>query len=207
MAEQHKITPLGETSKTGGVRTRLSHAKRKLFLKCLAECGQLKQAAEFVGLSTQVLLTYRKQDEEFAKMWDETIEDFGRVIESIAIERATGYMKNVWHQGQIVGQEEEFNPQLLQTLLKATNPDKYGDHKKVKVEGGFGVVIAPATSIDPGAWEKKAAEMTEEQKGGMKRLIEGECEVVEEVLTGEEKKSEKGEPVPAKKGNFTKIVR
>lgn len=199
------VTPLGEDSKVGSVRTQRSHKKRKLFLKFLAETGQVKKAAEKVGLRVQTLRTYYHKDPKFAEEWDRIQDTVSHLLESEAVRRGVeGTLKDIYHKGAVVGQERQYSDKLLEILLKANNREKFGDTKKVQIEGGFGIAVVPATSKNEDEWARQAAELTESQEGAMDEIVQGDAaEILEgtyqvvENNTGD-KNTENSEKNPAK---------
>lgn len=72
------------------------------FLAALAESGQVKKAAEAVGVSAPFLYKWRDEDPSFAEAWDRAIQVAVAGMEDEARRRAVdGYDELVIHQGRV----------------------------------------------------------------------------------------------------------
>ncbi len=82
----------------------------------------------------------RERDPEFAKAWDEAIDEGVEEVEAEAHRRAVeGVDKPITYQGQITATYRDFSDTLRIFLLKAHRPEKYRKRSEVKVEGGDGL--------------------------------------------------------------------
>lgn len=98
---------------------------RKIFLDCLAAGDSVSRAAHAAGGTTSNFKSWRNRDPDFAKDWDEAIEEGTDFIEDVATERA---MKK--------------SDPLMLAILKARRPEKYdrnsgkaGIEVNINVEG------------------------------------------------------------------------
>lgn len=122
---------------TGRARTeRTSQRARELFLKELAERGNVSDAAEAAGVGRRTAYQWREGDADFAALWAEAIERAADRLEREAWRRAVeGTDKPVYQGGELVGYVREYSDTLMQTLLKATRPDKYRERQEVQHGG------------------------------------------------------------------------
>lgn len=98
------------------VRFVRSYKVRKLFLDSLT-CGDSESlAASRAGATVREMRAWRKEDENFAKDWEEALETGTDFIEDIATERAI----------------KKSDP-LMAMILKARRPDKYDRAGKMDI--------------------------------------------------------------------------
>lgn len=107
--------------------------KRADFLEALGNQGNVVQACEATGVGRTTVYRWRKEDDDFAKAWDEA---FGLGIEALeaeALRRA------------FAGSDT-----LLIFLLKGNKPDRYKDRVASELSGPNGAPIAvdDATAAD-----------------------------------------------------------
>lgn len=148
--------------------------KKRLFIIALSICGMTTLAAKAVGFyTTHQLRAARGLDKVFAEEWDNALKlGAEELLEEVAMVRAVaGTDEPVYFQGEVVGHKKNYDNSLLQFLLKAANPSKYGT-SNVKVDadmkGTFGFAVVPATVLDEDEWERQAMQTVEEQR----KLIE-----------------------------------
>jgi len=147
----------------------LSQRKRKVFLEVLGRTGKVKTAAEAAGYADSSFMgRIRRQDEEFAKEWEQALRTAAEdVLEPAAIERAVeGVMEDVYYQGDVVGQRINYSDQLLMFLLRGAKPEKFRENVNVsgRLDGEFGVSVIPMVASDEDNWEKSAIELHERHK-------------------------------------------
>src|SRR4051812_1289816 len=95
MKKNRKSMPVGIT------RRRPWKAK---FLQRLAECGNVKLAADASGVGRRTVYTHRESDKDFAAKWDEAMEDAADVLEAEARRRAVaGCDEPVIYEGRLCG--------------------------------------------------------------------------------------------------------
>ena len=74
-------------------------------------------------------------------MWAEAEEHFNDMLQAEAVRRAVeGTEKGIWHQGKLVGIEQQYSDPLLMFLLKGKKPETFGN----KVEHS----VAQKTLVD-----------------------------------------------------------
>ncbi len=113
--------------------TQIPKAAKVRFLDTLARTGNLAVAYDVSGVSHHRLNVLRKDDPEFAELWDRAIEAGIDTLESEAIHRALeGIEEVVYYHGEQIGTVRRYSDGLLIFLLKALRPEKYGDNPKVK---------------------------------------------------------------------------
>jgi hypothetical protein len=122
----------------------------ELFLSTYAETGNLLAARKASGISTtQLRSLMAEQDTDFALQLQQAKEDFGYVLEAEAFRRAvTGYEKNVYSKGELVGTDTVYSDPLLIKLLEA-NVDRYSKKVEVAHTGGFSVEITQFSNTVP----------------------------------------------------------
>ena len=115
--------------------------KRRVFLEALAAVGNVTQAAKSAGLSRTIVYKRRREDEDFARDWDEAKWIGGGALEDEAIRRARdGWEVPVFHDGQKCGTVRKYSDTLLIFLLKGAMPDKYADRQKTELSNPDGTL-------------------------------------------------------------------
>lgn len=109
--------------------------KRDLFLKVLADTGNVEEASAFIGYAnTSYLKTLRRKDPDFAEAWHEALQAFADKIEGVVLHHAyNGQIKAKWHQGRVAGYEREYDTTLRLATLKALKPEVWGEKKTVDI--------------------------------------------------------------------------
>lgn len=132
----------------------------KTFLATLARTATVSQAAREAGVHKDTAYALRKRDAKFAKGWDDALEESNDVLRAEAWRRSVHGAENVvTHQGQLVlvwvdadGRvvppgdpaavrqaplvERRYSDQLLMFLMKAHDPERYGDRSQVDLTSG-----------------------------------------------------------------------
>lgn len=98
---------------------------RPRFLEALADLGVIRLACESAGVARRTAYDAREAEEEFARAWDEAIEQGVDVLEAAARTRALGT-----------------SDQLLIHLLKAHRPQVHSDRLRAELTGKDGAPIA-----------------------------------------------------------------
>jgi hypothetical protein len=124
--------------------------RRDKFLENLSESGNVTQSAKLAALGRSALYKHRREDEEFAREWDEASELGLAALEDEARRRAfEGWEEPVWHQGKMCGLVRKFSDTLLIFLLKGGMPNKYRDTARLDHTSSDGS-MSPAPAIDLG---------------------------------------------------------
>lgn len=108
-----------------------THKARKIFLDQLEVGNSLSFAAHAAGGTTRNFKRWREEDENFAKDWDEAIENGTDFIEDVALDRAL----------------KKSDP-LMQMILKARRPEKYDRGSKLELSGGIDVTGSKAKLLN-----------------------------------------------------------
>ena len=117
------------------------------FLRSLARVPNVSGASGAAGIATQTAYDRRKRDEEFAEAWDAAIRTSREELEQKAWQRA-----------------EDGSDRLMEVLLRAHIPERYGDKRTVELTGaGGGPVQSTAIYVD-----------TDEEKQALKAAIRRE---------------------------------
>jgi len=120
-------------------RKRITPAKKKKFLKLLAETCNVQKAAKAMKIPYQTLYWHRRNDPEFAAAWELAVSEAIDELEGSAFNRAThGVEKTVYYQGVPCGTETQYSDALAALLLKAHKPEKYGDRRSMEISGPGG---------------------------------------------------------------------
>ena len=78
--------------------------QKKAFCAALADSCNVGRAAAAIGVSRSIVFKWRKEDPEFAAMWESALEVGVTALEGEAHRRAfEGHDEPVWFQGQAVG--------------------------------------------------------------------------------------------------------
>ncbi len=96
------------------------HRKKRrieLFLAELRKGRSIASSAAAAGIARRTVYNWREADEEFARQWDEAIEEGIDRLEDVAMQRA------------VAGSDT-----LAIFLLKANRPDKYRDTQRLSFD-------------------------------------------------------------------------
>ena len=108
-------------------RTRRTSKKgRNLFLRSLAECGNVGLSCKAASVARSTVYQWRAKDEKFRAEWDASLEAAGDALEAECRRRAVdGVLEPVFHSGAQVGTVRKYSDTLLIFLLKGVRPRKY----------------------------------------------------------------------------------
>lgn len=120
-----------------GRRNGFDAARKRSFLKALAKGATLTDAAKAARVSNTTVYNHQESDPNFAAACRAAVEVSAPKIELAAYERGvTGVEEEVIQYGKHVGTRVKRSDALLQTLLKGSNPDKYGPRAGFKHKFG-----------------------------------------------------------------------
>lgn len=155
-------TPSRKTS-NGACLPALSGDLYALFFTELARTCNVTASAATVGVSRQHVHHKRRTNKEFAKRWEDAMQQATDALEAEARKRAMeGYKRPVYQRGELVGYEPCYSDALMNTLLKAHRPEKFRD-KGFDLPPGSEIVIsmksvknddAKIIDVTPGTPEK-----------------------------------------------------
>ncbi len=115
-------------------------------------CGSIRCSCCKAKVSPEMHSIWLRTDPAYKKLFKEVQR---QTAEDEAVRRACeGVRKPVWYRGKIVSYKIEYSDRLLIALLKAYNPEKFGDHN-VQVE-----------------WDGDLNKLTEEQMKKMFKSID-----------------------------------
>lgn len=98
------------------------------FLASLTLTPNVAEACRQAGITRKAAYDLRKSDPEFAKLWDEALEESTDELVGEAYRRAKdGTQKPVFYKGMEVGQIREYSDTLAIFLLKCHRRKVYGD--------------------------------------------------------------------------------
>ena len=111
-------------------------AWKRAFLKSLATDPNVCAAARAAGVTQSNVYLAKKKDPKFEAAWKEA-EQLGVATLEVALHTraVTGVTKGVWHQGERVGEEQQYSDTAAIFLLKAHKPDRYRENLKVEHAG------------------------------------------------------------------------
>jgi hypothetical protein len=154
----------------------LSTTKRVKFLKELATSGNVTHSAATAGLDRKTVYNWYESDVEFAKAWNDALEQAGDILEAEARRRAAhgvdepivwqGKVSATWinDRGEVVAEGtpgakqipltvKKYSDTLLIFLLKGAKPAKYRDNVDVTSGGKPIVTTSPQVLQDAKAVE------------------------------------------------------
>jgi hypothetical protein len=114
-------------------RLKLNNARRQVFLRALAETGNVAAAVEIAGTSRSRVYDLRKADPLFAVAWGEAEESAADALEAEARRRAVdGVPEPLVSAGKLVRDDDgqpiavrRYSDHLLLALLKARRPPRH----------------------------------------------------------------------------------
>jgi hypothetical protein len=116
---------------------------REVFLQALARAPIVSVAAKIAGVSRARALEARAADAEFARRWDDAMDEGADEIEAAAFRSAVfGEEKPVYHQGEVKGWTVEYSHAMRSTLLKSRRPEVFGDKEAAKGEETKAMTLA-----------------------------------------------------------------
>ncbi len=128
----------------------VAKTKREAFLRNLEETGLSLKSARLAGAQLRALQRYKETDPEFRDAWSDALAGFRESLEQELYRRAVeGVLEPVFYKGVQIGTIRRFSDKLLEMLVKANDPRKYGRQQiDVDVRGGVMMLHAPAMTAD-----------------------------------------------------------
>lgn len=121
--------------------------KQKFLAKLRSTAGNVSKAAQSSGFARNAAYDHRKTDADFARAWEDIIEEITDLEEEEAHRRATkGILEPVFYKGEIVGKIRKFSDRLLEFRLKGHRPEIYRERFDVnqQVSGSLDLNIQAA---------------------------------------------------------------
>lgn len=139
---------LEKMGKAPAIADRIVRA-REVILGELRKSKSKSGACEYADVSTTQFYKWYREDAEFAAAVDEAVLVGREALEDEAVRRGkSGVRKAVYHQGEVVGYERQYSDRLLETMLKATNPEKFRENHSVAVEGKISHTVVNLSKDD-----------------------------------------------------------
>lgn len=140
-----------------GARGLITDRRKKIFIQTLAHTGIISRASTAAGWSRGYAYTIRKEDAEFATLWDQAVEFATDALEEAARTRAVeGVSRPVYQQKELVGYVTEYSDALLMQLLKAKRPKEFRENSTIDVGVKGGVLVVPGVASSEKDWESAA---------------------------------------------------
>lgn len=148
-----------------GARGIVTDKRKAIFIRYLAQTGIVGRASTAAGWPRGYAYTLRKEDPEFAKLWDQAVEFSTDALEEAARVRAIeGISKPVYQQKELVGYVTEYSDALLIQLLKAKRPNEFRENVSLQADVKGGVLVVPGVASTD-AWENAAGVNQIEHRG------------------------------------------
>lgn len=110
------------------------------FLECFAASSSVLKASRWAKVHRQSHYRWLGESETYRKAFEVTECRAARTLEDEAVRRAhDGVKKTIRYKGKVVGHEHEYSDSLMQTMLKATNPEKFRERQSVEHSGSIGI--------------------------------------------------------------------
>lgn len=98
----------------------------KAFLTTLSNCGNVREACRDAGIHYTTAHLQRRSNPDFAKEWQEALDEAADILEKEAWRRAAeGTEEPVFHKGDICGHVRKYSDNLLMFMLKGMRPEKF----------------------------------------------------------------------------------
>lgn len=113
-----------------------------VFFKTLGETANVAHSARASGIDRAVIYKYKRDGvpecgitpEEFIAAFEEAVELGNEFLEDTAVQRAAhGVVRDVYYQGEVVGEESVYSDGLLMFMLKARRPERFKDRSQSDV--------------------------------------------------------------------------
>jgi hypothetical protein len=157
--------------KASNIRTysHFSSTKRNRFLKALELTGNVNSSAASAGVTRATVYALIARNAKFKDQVQLARDKATGSFEAEAHRRAvTGVKEPVFHRGEEVGSVTKYSDTLLQKLLEASDPERYGKRSNVAIEQNI--------TITGGSAREKLASMLKVELDA----LEGEFEQVDE---------------------------
>jgi hypothetical protein len=109
----------------------ITHPKKRAWLLTFAACGSIKKTARALQTDHKLHYYWLAHDPTYLDAFDAAKHLATQTLADEAVRRGRdGLKRAVYYKGQIVGYEREYSDTLLIFLLKAWQPEIYGDKTK-----------------------------------------------------------------------------
>jgi len=147
-------------------RAVLAKKKRKVFLRVLAETGQVTEASRACGYTTPTSLQrFRRENEDFAEEWDEALQVAKHILADEIWRRAVdGVLEPQLYKGEVCGYKTNYSDTLAMFIMRKLDPSYRDNQRGGDMNINFGIAVVPMTAANEGDWEQRAVAMHSEQK-------------------------------------------
>lgn len=124
-------------------RTKLTPDARTRFLDAIRKEPNISAAARLIGVSRGYMYEVKADpaEAEFAKAWEDAIEEAVDDLEVKARERARGWVEPIVNKdGDVVGERLLYSDRMMELMLKAHRPELYR-------EAGLSDKVATAAAL------------------------------------------------------------
>jgi len=148
-------------------RTTEPEGWRERFLDALRDQrGNVRRACEAAGIARSWAYELREKDATFAAEWKQAALDAADLIEEKLLSRGLeGWEEPVYQGGQLVGTVTRFAHNIAMQILKAGNPEKYGDRTELRHSGPDGGPIQIQQQTD-------LSRLTDEQLAQLAQILD-----------------------------------
>jgi hypothetical protein len=123
-------------------------ARKAQFLEAYADRGNVRAAAEAVGIKHHLHYRALKSDPEYRAAFEALGDRIGQELEDLAVDRVRyGFKRQLFHKGKPIKTknghlvyEVDFDTQLHITMLKRFRPQLYREHTTLEHTGSINLV-------------------------------------------------------------------
>lgn len=116
------------------LREKIDNPKKIAYLAAYSILGNVTYSAKCAGISTTSVYNWKKNDPDFKEQYEIADQAHLDYMEMEAQRRAVqGTSEDVYYQGEVVGQKQNYSDSLLKFLLEGKDPGKYGKTNKIEV--------------------------------------------------------------------------
>jgi len=153
------------------IARKMDMRRKAMFLEKFAELGFARKACSAINVSPTTVYTALRQDEDFKEAFEEIKDAWDEEIEIEAHRRAVyGVQRIVVQGGKVIFQVDEngvptnnplmetiFSDRLIEFVLRARMPTKYGNKLALDTQNKSGVLRVPAPTIEVESFEVQMA--------------------------------------------------
>lgn len=142
-----------------GASRKVTPKKLEYFLDRLRETGNVYRSALSVGLLHPAVYKQRNKDPEFARAWDEALNESVDFLVEEAKRRAyDGVDEPVFYQGEVCGTVRKYSDPLLMFLIKGIRKEYATERKELTGSNGQPLKLEVVTGIPRAPNEKNEGE-------------------------------------------------